>query len=94
MADLPNVGDLARVVRVCGCERSQRWLGRYGHVDSFRSVGIENIVCDRCDKPHDVAELALIRGYHYPRAWLARVPPLAELESVDIVTELEAEHAA
>jgi superfamily II helicase len=95
MADeLPNVGDLARVVRVCGCcDASRALLDRFVTVAEIRLP--ESAICGRCGKDFGVGELAITEPDRmgFRRDALQRVPPLADLESIEIADELDAERS-
>lgn len=94
MADeLPNVGDLARVVRTCECAVSQQFLGRYYTVTADLGVH-HNVVCHYCDRAFDPTHCVSVDSAPdstVPRSWLRRIPPLADLESADTITEIESE---
>lgn len=93
MADLPNVGDLARVVMECCSSPTSllNMIGRVAEIEKFETA------CDECGDVHRgpharIPELATSQGRDwFPLHWFRRVPPLEQLESVDIADELSAE---
>lgn len=93
MADLPKVGDLARVADECCSSRSV--LNQIGHVDAIESFASE---CADCGFPYSgrFAHIPDLQtrpaGGWFPLHWLRRIPPLADLESIDIADELDTEH--
>lgn len=98
--DLPSANDLARVVTKCNCPGSPPpgWIGTVERllpsVDFRCSLCGFECECDAAFIP-DFAKKRLAPGRvftgYIPRHWLRRIPPLSELESVDICDELDAE---
>lgn len=93
--ELPNAGDLAIVVHVCGCD-ANRDMGRVVTVARLLLCGSTHIVrCATCHQPFGAVDCAICDtpegAILFVRSWLRRIPPLVELESIDIVTELERE---
>lgn len=91
MSQLPNAGDVARVVQVCGCcEKSLRLRDIFVTVTLIADA--ELVVCGHCYKSFPDVEMAFTdRGIVFMRRHLRRVPPLAELESIHIADEIESE---
>lgn len=83
MNALPNVGDLARVVRLCDCGRTDFYIGKFLRVGLITDDGA---ICGSCGNQVDgdcMTFEGAAEGQVYPRAWLRRVPPLSHLESTD-----------
>lgn len=90
-SDLPNAGDLARVAECCGCEGSRQNLGEFVLVTAIEPP--INAICVYCLTSFAIVGALTSDGRRFNRAFLRRVPPLSDLQSIDICTELDAERS-
>lgn len=94
MGELPNPGDLAFVIRRVCCDKQSDapFVGTPVRVTALFTFDAD-ASCAYCG--HEIKgsiEIAATTSRHaFPRANLRRIPPLSQLESVDIADELDAE---
>ena len=85
MSDKIEVGDLVVVVRWPCCKE---WLGKIFRVGRINQE--PPTFCTKCKALHGSVYAAIERSdtFASPITWLRKIPPLAELESVERETEL------
>lgn len=94
MNELPDAGDLARVVRSCSCPGADGILNFYGFVHELVPAPYNVGRYENCGALWYVGMAAIIEITGHlgtlPREWLRKVPPLTEDEKIEEQTDAPA----
>jgi len=93
MSERIEVGDLVMVVRWPCCGFGLGSIGHVSEIFTARNLGHQGVRCDNCSRENVAGAddlIADIGDTFAPVAWLRKIPPLADLESIDTKEEIPA----